>query len=269
MLSRLGTCILCSRKGCRERGFTPGRQAERSAAGLDAAAYTVGENIAFGAGQYRPDRREGLRLIAHEAVHVAQQARSGQAMVQRQPTGVVQMPPEHITSTLNPVESSVAHLDQLRGAGVTASTPTMSHVQADVDRNSPDPAASLPFTPQGWDGAEILRRLGQYDRMPGTDSDSLRCVQAVGMAARVPDGPAAVTSYLHALILQGMLAGQMTNRQRTATKVLEHVIGRIEIKHATYGDLSWAQEAMHDLFLTTFPERLSAIFRGRWRRDST
>ena len=225
-----------------------GRQPERCAAGLDAAAYTVGENIAFGAGQFRPDTREGRRLIAHEAVHVAQQVRSGQPMVQRQPTGVVQMPPEQITSTLNPVESSVAHLDQLRGAGVTASTPTVSHVQADVDRNSPDPAATLPFTPQGWDGAEILRRLGQYDRMPGTDSDSIRCVQAVGMAARVPDGPAAVTSYLHALILQGMLAGQMTNRQRTAIKVLEHVIGRIETRRATFGDLSWAQEAMHDLF---------------------
>jgi hypothetical protein len=106
----------------------------------------------------------------------------------------------------------------------------------------------LPFTPAGWDGTKILQQLGQFDRMPGTDSDSIRCVQAVGMAARVPDGPAAVTTYLHALIAQGMLKGQMTSRQRTAIKVLEHVIGRIEMKHATFGDLSWAQEAMHDLF---------------------
>jgi hypothetical protein len=68
------------------------------------------------------------------------------------------------------------------------------------------------------------------------------------MAARVPDGPDAVKSYFGSMILQGMLTGQMSNRKKTAIDVLKHVSARIDSKRATFGDLSWAQEALHDLF---------------------
>jgi len=222
-----------------------GRQAETAAAALDAAAFTIGDNIFFGAGQYRPDQRSGQRLIAHEAVHVAQQARSGRAMVQRQP---VQMPPLEVTSSLEPTERAVPNLNRLTNVGVTPQTPTLSRPQAVIELNAPDPATRLPFTSNGWDANEILQKLGQYDRMPGTDSDALRCVQAVGMAARVPDGPDAVTAYLASLSLQGMQTGQLTDRKRTALRVLKYVSNRIDMQRATYGDLAWAQEAMHDLF---------------------
>jgi hypothetical protein len=40
---------------------------------LNARAFTVGEHIAFGAGEYRPGTLEGDVLIAHELAHVAQQ----------------------------------------------------------------------------------------------------------------------------------------------------------------------------------------------------
>ena len=40
----------------------------------------------------------------------------------------------------------------------------------------------------------------------------------------------------------------MGQRERTAIDVLEYVIARIEDQRATFGDLSWAQEALHDLF---------------------
>src|SRR5262249_61557298 len=126
--------------------------------------------------------------------------------------------------------------------------PTVAHAAADIERNAPDPNAVLPFKPSGWDGTEILQKLGQYERMPGTDSDSLRCVQAVGMAAHVPDGPAGVKGYFSSMILQGMLTAQMTGRKKTAVDVLKQVSARIESKRATYGDLAWAQEALHDLF---------------------
>ncbi len=175
------------------------------------------------------------------------------------------MPPIEVTSSLEPTERAIPHLDQLTNVGVTPQTPTVSHTQADIERNAPDPAIRLPFTSNGWDADEILRRLGQYDRMPGTDSNSLRCVQAVGMAARVPDGPVAVTAYLGSLISQGMLTGQMTDRKRTAIRVLKYVSNRIDMQRATYGDLAWAQEAMHDLFyddasgtpLTDIPTQVS------------
>jgi hypothetical protein len=51
--------------------------AHRSAAELDAKAYTVGENIAFSAERYAPHHAEGKRLLAHELAHVVQQRRGG------------------------------------------------------------------------------------------------------------------------------------------------------------------------------------------------
>ena len=47
--------------------------AAMSANDLQARAYTTGNHIVFGEGQYQPDTLEGKRLIAHELTHVVQQ----------------------------------------------------------------------------------------------------------------------------------------------------------------------------------------------------
>ena len=47
--------------------------AAESAWAVNALAYTVGNNVVFGAGQYEPQTTEGRRLIAHELTHVVQQ----------------------------------------------------------------------------------------------------------------------------------------------------------------------------------------------------
>jgi len=54
------------------RVHTGGAAAE-SARAVNALAYTVGRDIVFGAGQYRPDTSAGQRLLAHELTHVVQQ----------------------------------------------------------------------------------------------------------------------------------------------------------------------------------------------------
>ena len=65
--------------------------AEQSAREIKANAYTVGRDIAFGAGQFAPETQEGRRLIAHELTHVVQQSGSNGrqcssiALIQRQP----------------------------------------------------------------------------------------------------------------------------------------------------------------------------------------
>jgi hypothetical protein len=51
-----------------------GEAAERSARDVNANAYTVGHNIAFGAGRFAPETHDGRRLIAHELTHVVQQS---------------------------------------------------------------------------------------------------------------------------------------------------------------------------------------------------
>jgi len=50
-----------------------GAAAEQSARAVDAKAYAVGYDIAFGAGRFAPGTLEGRRLIAHELAHVVQQ----------------------------------------------------------------------------------------------------------------------------------------------------------------------------------------------------
>src|SRR5581483_2902363 len=44
-----------------------------------AAAFTQGQNIVFGAGQYSPWARNGRALVAHELTHVLQQRGNGSA----------------------------------------------------------------------------------------------------------------------------------------------------------------------------------------------
>jgi hypothetical protein len=48
-------------------------RAAASASSIDALAYTAGDDVVFGAGQYAPQTPGGRKLIAHELAHVVQQ----------------------------------------------------------------------------------------------------------------------------------------------------------------------------------------------------
>ncbi|HVZ39419.1 MAG TPA: DUF4157 domain-containing protein [Candidatus Kapabacteria bacterium] len=50
------------------------QRAASSAEAIGARAYTVGNNIVFGRGQYAPASSDGRRLLAHELTHVMQQS---------------------------------------------------------------------------------------------------------------------------------------------------------------------------------------------------
>jgi hypothetical protein len=91
--------------------------AARSAAQLEARAYTMGRDIWFGAGQHRPDTLEGQRLIAHELTHVVQQRRLAAGVlppVQREPDKTESEAPKEKTladqsiSTADPAAASSA-----------------------------------------------------------------------------------------------------------------------------------------------------------------
>ena len=53
-----------------------GPKAAQAAAAVEAEAYTVGHHIVFGADRYRPDSRDGRKLLAHELTHVVQHTRT-------------------------------------------------------------------------------------------------------------------------------------------------------------------------------------------------
>ncbi|HEX8397449.1 MAG TPA: DUF4157 domain-containing protein [Pyrinomonadaceae bacterium] len=66
------------------RIHTDARAAE-SARAVNALAYTIGNNIVFGAGQFAPGTQRGQHLIAHELTHVVQQSGNISPKIQRQP----------------------------------------------------------------------------------------------------------------------------------------------------------------------------------------
>ncbi|MUV56378.1 DUF4157 domain-containing protein [Halogeometricum sp. CBA1124] len=90
-----GTPIPHSIRTTLERQFGTGLGDVRIHAGTDAAdasrradarAFTVGRDVHFGAGEYRPSSTGGRELLAHELAHVVQQ-RSSSDIVQRVPEG--------------------------------------------------------------------------------------------------------------------------------------------------------------------------------------
>ena len=54
---------------------------------VDALAFTVGQDIVFGDGQYRPSTNTGKRLLAHELTHVMQQSGAARPALQAQGHG--------------------------------------------------------------------------------------------------------------------------------------------------------------------------------------
>ena len=60
-------------------------QATTSAQTVNARAFTVGNHITFGPGQYDPTSSAGKKLLAHELTHVVQQSRLPTTLLQRQP----------------------------------------------------------------------------------------------------------------------------------------------------------------------------------------
>jgi hypothetical protein len=78
--------------GVRVHTDPPAADAARAFA---ARAYTVGNDIYFGAGQFRPGTREGDRLLAHELVHTLQRVPSG---------GVSLQPKLDVSTTSDPAE---------------------------------------------------------------------------------------------------------------------------------------------------------------------
>lgn len=215
-----------------------GAAADTANKNLNARAFTLGNDIVMRSGEYSAQSESGKRLLSHELTHSMQQGNEN--TIRRE---VIEMEPMVITPRTMPSDLSSLSTPPPPGAM------TMAPNTAAVNRNSQVASTPLPFTSGGWNGSEIANNLGQYDRIAGTDSDSVRCVQAVALVSHVLSGPAAVISYLSAIAAQAMLrTATFGTRERTALRVIEFVQSQIEHRRATYGDMYWAMEAVHDLF---------------------
>lgn len=74
----------------RVRVHTDGRAAE-SARAVSARAYTVGDDVVFGANKYAPASQEGRGLLAHELAHTIQQRQPAGPPPAAEPNGVLEL----------------------------------------------------------------------------------------------------------------------------------------------------------------------------------
>ncbi len=107
--------------------------AHRLASGLGARAFTTGNDVFFGDGEYQPDTAAGQQLLAHELTHVVQQRRTNSALqtklIQRDPTDS-QPPPGQPAEPL-----AVAGNKNTGLVDTTASTITWSSITIPAFKN--------------------------------------------------------------------------------------------------------------------------------------
>ncbi len=123
-----------------------------------------------------------------------------------------------------------------------------------TDLTAPAADGGLPWTATGWDALALNKALGQYDQIAGTDSDGDRCTFASSLASHIFKGPTNTVTwamnYVSEVSARLKAKGPLTARQQAATTVINRAAGAISAKTATYGDLAWLQEGLHDLALT-------------------
>lgn len=130
--------------------------AARSAANLYAKAYTVGNNIVFGSGNYKPETVEGQHLLAHELTHVIQQNRAtDQTTVQR-----LTAPNCDTASVLPFSDSCTSYNNTCYSRSFTASGGTLVEVNVTVDYHDPDQCSF----PEGQEDFRVrLKQCGWFN----------------------------------------------------------------------------------------------------------
>jgi len=108
-------------------------RAEKSAELLKARAYTVKDNVIFGAGQFVPMTDGGRRLIAHELAHVVQQASGASAQIQRMPS-----------------EGTQDDMAQGQGEQAPSGQGTTQGIQDSPQADDPNPCAGWEQDPQSF-----------------------------------------------------------------------------------------------------------------------
>ena len=128
-----------------------------AAAGLGARAFAVGNDVHFGAGQYRPDDPFGMHLLAHEVAHTVQQQGASAG-------------PQRSALVSVPGDAAEVEADHAADAMVRGEAFAISASGGAVIARSPDgePGGAAPadkanfveFTREGaWDGAAVLAEL--------------------------------------------------------------------------------------------------------------
>ncbi len=115
-----------------------GSHAAETAGSINARAFTVGNNIAFGGGQFAPGSQEGRKLLAHELTHVLQQSGATAAVQETpddplsrrpiMPLGTVRVQPDW----LDDVKAAVSDTYDSASSGVSGAYGTVTSAAGDA-----------------------------------------------------------------------------------------------------------------------------------------
>jgi hypothetical protein len=118
-------------------------QADASASAIGAFAFTSGRDIFFGSGFYRPESDSGLRLIAHELTHVAQQARGAWSPLPAAPMRVSRHDDSEEAEARTVASDVVSGYGQPR-IGVEGNANAAHTLYREIAVPNPPPAATAP-----------------------------------------------------------------------------------------------------------------------------
>ncbi|HEY0477862.1 MAG TPA: DUF4157 domain-containing protein, partial [Kofleriaceae bacterium] len=153
--------------------------AAQAARALDAAAFTVGEDIFFASGAYAPDTPAGRKLLIHELTHVAQANRHGPAGA---PPGLRISHPDE------------PHEQEAEAAAEQAAQPAPAPAPDDADSAADSAAAPDTGDTAGEPDRERLTkvfgrpRTAPPDPEPHPEQDNARLPGQVDRAAGEPAG---------------------------------------------------------------------------------
>ena len=174
-----------------------------------ARAYTLGRDVHFNAGQYRPEDPGGLRLLAHEVAHTVQQA--GATPARQHAPLQVSMPGDAAEAAAE--RAAEAMLATRPAPALPAPATAGVQRQPAAAAATASPAAAPAAKPGGylwvvfdedggWDAASILTRMSQREgtetQIPGylpgagEESDRKRCGSNASLASAIVAGPATV-----------------------------------------------------------------------------
>jgi hypothetical protein len=158
-------------------------RAAETARRLQARAFTVGQDVVFGAGQYAPETSQGKRLLAHELTHVAQQSRlsslsAGSAemipgYINRYPATQLQMAPQPM------IQRDKIDYKQLSWDDFKKPAPKKATFDGETfsDFHDPDFDALMPATFETEDTAEPCKvgkkELTKFKAKAGIDPENI------------------------------------------------------------------------------------------------
>jgi hypothetical protein len=115
--------------------------AAESARAVNALAYTVGQQIVFGAGQFRPESTGGKHLLAHELAHVVQQQSSNSGSLSTFSIGSTNDPAEHEADL---TAARVMSGSETAATSMTASAPVLRRACGSAEIGTPAGCREVP-----------------------------------------------------------------------------------------------------------------------------